>query len=328
MLLASTQKTQDLCRSLRITEEQLHYVLTHPGYVQFTIPKKSGGTRLISAPGIQLKTIQYRLARKLNKMYARVHPTSVYGFIPKQTLEAEFTIKGNAQQHTGQRVVLNIDLKDFFHSITLQQVYELFRSDLFQLSDTAAKVLALLCCEQKKLPMGAPTSPVVSNFICLKLDAKLQNLSKAEGLIYTRYADDLTFSHSTDITPEQIGGIRKIIHEFGFTINEKKVHRQHQNGKQWVTGLKVNEQVNVDRKYIRNLRAIIYDISLHKGKIAACKYYRLPVESEVSQEVEIKFFRAVRGKIEYVGFVKGIDNPVFIKLRSDFNKVSRFVGFM
>lgn len=328
MLTVSKQNTRDICRSLRISEEVLKDVLQYPGYHNFSIPKKSGGTRSIAAPGPMLKKIQSRLAHKLNRMYANVHPPCVYGFVRKQTINATYTIKGNATQHTGKGMVYNLDLKDFFHSITLKQVYELFQSDLFHLTETAAKVLTLLCCEQQRLPMGAPTSPVVSNFICLQMDQALQSFCVFEDIMYTRYADDLTFSHPTTITPEQIHTIRETIARFGFTINEKKVHAQHRNGKQWVTGLKVNEQVNVDRKYIRNLRAIIHDIGLNKGKAAARKYYKLKEDAELSPEQELKFFRTIRGKIEFVGFVKGFEHAVVVKLIRDFNKVSRFVGRM
>lgn len=137
----------------------------------------------------------------------------------------------------------------------------------------AATVLAQICCFKNQLPQGAPTSPVVSNMICSKLDSQLQALAKEHRCVYTRYADDITFSTSLKSFPravahvvrtksgeeiELVSILRSIIEANGFVVNPEKLRLRAANQSQTVTGLTVNRIVNVRRRFIRELRAMLH----------------------------------------------------------------------
>ncbi len=248
-------------------------------YRRFYIPKKSGGQRLISAPMPRLKTAQYWVLENILKKVP-VHDAA-HGFLPGRS------IVGNARPHVGQDVVINLDLKDFFPTITYKRVKGLFRS--FGYSEHAATIFALLCTEpdvdqvaidgeryyvkagERHLPQGAPSSPMLTNIICRRLDRRLIKLAETFGFIYTRYADDITFSGSREKIPE-IGKLLAktrgiIIHE-GFTPHPDKTRILHRGGKQEVTGIVVNDKLSVDRKMLRRLRAALFQVEKDgvKGK--------------------------------------------------------------
>lgn len=186
---------------------------------RFTIPKKSGGERLISAPMPRLKRAQYWV---LDNILARapLHDAA-HGFAPERS------ILTNARNHVGRDVVINLDLKDFFPTLTYARVKGLFEA--LGYAEAVAIPLALLCTEPdvdevtldgerhfiadgpRLLPQGAPTSPAITNLICRKLDRRLMGLSRTLGFVYSRYADDLTFSGSGEAV-KKIGTLLKAVH--------------------------------------------------------------------------------------------------------------------
>jgi RNA-directed DNA polymerase len=148
-----------------------------------------------------------------------------------------------------------VDLKDFFPSITFRRVRGLFEAKPYQLDHSVATVLARICCHKNSLPQGAPTSPIISNMICARMDSQLRQLAVRHRCAYTRYADDLTFSTSTRNFPEALaeivstetGNKLKIgvennhkIKLNGFEINQQKTRLQTSDKRQVVTGLTVN----------------------------------------------------------------------------------------
>lgn len=210
-------------------------------YVSFEIPKKSGGYRHISAPVRGLKEIQKCLNYLLELIY---YPKdNVTGFVRGKS------IVNNASPHIGKNYIFNIDLKDFFPSIEQARVWKKLQLRPLCLTKEVASAIAGLCSmeiEDEKgnkryiLPQGSPTSPMLSNIVCERLDWKLSGVARRFGLTYTRYADDITFSsmhnvyqHDGDFCKE----LRHIIAEEHFTINTSKVKLQKRGGHQEVTGL-------------------------------------------------------------------------------------------
>ena len=237
-------------------------------YSRFTIPKRRGGTRQIEAPGEKLKALQRRvLHRLLNPLPA--HPAAT-GFVPGRS------IVDNARPHVGQGVVINLDLADFFPSITAERVAESWRG--LGWDAEAATILSRICTQEGRLPQGAPTSPAVSNLVCRRLDARLAALAKKHEGQYTRYADDLTFSFAglginKRLRPTKrrpllkrpprppsralLTQIKSILEAEGFQIQMKKrvrIQRPHQ--RQTATGLVVNRTVNLPRRTRRLIRAM------------------------------------------------------------------------
>ena len=164
-------------------------------YRQFEIPKKSGGTRKIIAPGGDLKNIQRMLSILLS--FAVTPDSHAHGFI------RERSVITNASLHVGKNYVLNLDLKNFFPSITYSQVVRALRK---RFNKETSTFIAKICTWRESddlledvLPQGAPTSPILSNMVCEPLDEKLSKLAVNFGLTYSRYADDITFSSNHSV---------------------------------------------------------------------------------------------------------------------------------
>ena len=229
-------------------------------YEIFSVNKKSGEPRVVMAPSTPLKIVQRKLCNILNEVY-KPKP-SVNGFVQNRSVVT------NASLHSNKRYVLNLDIENFFPSINFGRVRGMFLKKPYEMPEKVATILAQICCHKNQLPQGAPTSPVVSNMICARLDGELQRLAKANNCTYSRYADDITFSTSMPSFPEDIAKIElgnsvhdvilgkdllRIIGENGFAINENKTRLQRRNHKQEVTGLTVNRYPNITRKYTNQI---------------------------------------------------------------------------
>ncbi len=309
-------------RLCQITNTAFHKLQSHindPVYKQYRIPKKSGGFREIMAPGKELKRIQKSLNYYLQAYYLYIKPAEVNGFvINPRYIKVRCGIVENANAHVNKKYVLNIDLKDFFPSISARKVKELFSSDVFLFNEQIATALTLLTTYSGKLPTGAPTSPVISNFLCLKLDRELIEFCASNELTYTRYADDLTFSTNNFIKTDTILDILNIIKQNNFVFNERKIRLRSSNKKQTVTGLTVNEKVNVDRKLLKKIRAMLHDLTMNGMEQAARRH--LNIVGDI-KPADIKVFNyRLEGYINFVGQVRGKDDPLYIKLKREFNK--------
>jgi len=249
---------RDIASLLGIEYNRLNYHLyivpASQRYTTFQIPKKSGDTRLISAPATALKIIQ----RKLNQVLQAVYPRkpSVHGFV------RGVSVVTNAQEHAKRKFVLRVDLRDFFPSINFGRVRGMFMAVPYQRNPAVATVLAQICCFDGGLPQGAPTSPIVSNMICAKMDSQLQNLAREHRSFYTRYGDDIIFSTFLSHFPPELAtmdssrraeigpALEQVIEENGFQVNPDKVRLQFHNRRQVVTGLTVNRFPNLSRRYL------------------------------------------------------------------------------
>jgi RNA-directed DNA polymerase len=268
-------------------------------YVQFNVPKKGGGSRTLCAPHRKLAAVQrWILTNIVNKLEVE---SVAHGF------RTGCSILTNARVHVGQAVVINLDLEEFFPSITFPRVRSVFQRAGY--SPAASTILALLCTECRRrsevvdgqtrylasgpraLPQGACTSPGLSNQVARRLDRRLAGLVARMGLKYTRYADDLTFSGDNTFKARLgylLARVRHIVRDEGFTVNEKKTRVLRRHTAQQVTGLTVNARVAIPRPELRRLRAILHH-NLHNEQPT----------SGVSQ----RFHRWMRGTIAYVQMI-------------------------
>lgn len=255
----------DLADYLNIKRSTLSFVLyiqdKEKQYKSFDIPKRNGGSRTILAPQGSLKEIQKRLAKALALYKQTLISEGKALDIYSHGFEKNKSIISNAKPHRNKRYVLNVDLKDFFPSIHFGRVRGFFlRNMYFQMTDEMATVIAQLACFEGKLPQGAPTSPVISNLICESLDYRISKLSRKYKLLYTRYADDLTFSTNRAdflaISYEFMNSLEKCIERAGFHINHEKTRLSYKNSRQEVTGLVINKKVSVKRDYYKKTRAM------------------------------------------------------------------------
>ncbi len=311
----------DLAKMLNTNGVKLLEVINEPNYFEYQIPKKRGGKRNIQAPGKYLKNIQQKLNEHFQLLYAEQKMKPVHGFVPKYSSSAK-SIVSNAKAHVGKKVVLNIDLLNFFESISAKQVKQMFLQPPFVLPEKIATVLTLLVTYKNKLPTGAPTSPVVSNFICMALDIALQEKCKEMKWRYTRYADDLTFSSNSPLGVKNIYGVIEIIRNYGFEVNAKKFRIQSDKSKQIVTGIKVNEKPNLERSYIRNIRAALYQWNKHGLDIASIKEHNLSANKSETKsnlhQMNQYFINRLGGRIAFLAMVRGKDDALYIKYRDKF----------
>jgi Reverse transcriptase (RNA-dependent DNA polymerase). len=317
----SLENPIELCRFFETSILKLEEIINHPKYSYHTISKKRGGMRHIFVPEKQLKKIQRRLNYFLQTYYLWIKPEEVHGFVinPRHLNKIRCNIVANAKAHIGKKHILNIDLKDFFSSISSSRIKKLFMSSVFNFSEQMAIALTLLTTYEGKMPTGTPTSPVLSNFICLELDADLQAFCQENNLQFTRYADDLTFSSNERISENVILQIKELICLNGFNINEKKLHLKSSHRKQTVTGLVVNEKVNVDRKRLRNIRAMLHDLTKNGLETATQRHFNL---TNLSNEKQRQLFvNRLKGYINFVGQVRGHDDIIYQKMFIEFNKI-------
>jgi RNA-directed DNA polymerase len=285
-------------------------------YQQFSIAKGAGKLRLISAPDRRLNILQSKLTPLLNQLYRIRKP--VHGFVPARS------VKTNAEAHGQRRFVVNLDLQDFFPTITENRIRGLLQA--LGVNYRVSAIIARLCCLNDHLPQGAPTSPVLSNMICFRLDTDLLEIAKGARAIYTRYADDISFSSYQPPAPLFEGALpavgrfspevlaprlREAFLGNGFAVNPDKAHYADRNSRRIITGVKINAGLNVDRRYVRNIRAVLHSIE-ETGLIDAQAKY-------VSKGGRGFLAAYLRGKISYIAFLKGRSDPVARSLAIRYN---------
>ena len=308
----SLKHTFEFANLLMVDPVKLNYHINKPLYYSFQVPKKSGGIRKIQSPNEDLKRIQKSLNYFLQLVYLSVKPNSVHGFVRKPgTKDVVFNIISNAAVHVNSKYVLNMDLQDFFPSISAKQVRDVLLAEPFNFCPEIATLVALLGSYEKRLPTGSPCSPVLANMVCYEMDKELELYCLVNSINYTRYADDLSFSGNNYFEQNTIDQIKTIINRNQFTVNTKKTRAHSSCSQQTVTGLVVNQKVNVDRKYIRNLRAILHDWKLNGLEKATLKHFNGVYDS-------LKFIKKIKGKIEFVGQVRGKEDGIYLKLKEKF----------
>lgn len=311
------RKIDDLAAILGVRSVQLKTLALNPDYNTFKIPKKSGGFRTIEAPSQALKRVQKNLNYHLQHVYLLFRPEFVHGFTIKTEKEAHPPgIISNARAHISRSNIMSLDLVDFFHSFSAKSVWDLFRKDPFNFPEPLANILTMLTTWYDILPMGSPVSPVLSNFLTFNLDHKLSVFTASQNGIYTRYADDITFSFNCWISDEIIQKIKMIISEEGFRINEKKFRIQSENARQMVTGLVVNNKVNINRRYIRQLRTVLFDWRVNGIDRAARNYYKL--RHYPDHPIKYRFQKSVKGRIQFIGYVRGKNDRIFKNLNEQY----------
>ncbi len=300
----------DVAKALGLTISKLRWLCFHAEatetvhYIGFEVPKRSGGTRRIAAPHQMIAAAQQWV---LENILAKVPlQDRAHGFVTGRSTVT------NAKEHVGRGLVINLDLKEFFPSITFPRVLGAFKR--LGYSPASATVLALLCTESPRqeavyngkvlhvavgpraLPQGACTSPALSNVISRKFDARLAGRAKKLGFHYTRYADDLTFSRP-EFGREGVAFLmamaRHVVQEEGFALNPKKGRVQVNAGRQMVTGVVVNQKLSIPREDRRRLRAV-----LHQAKKTGLEAQNTERHPNFRQHVEglIAYFSMVNAE--------------------------------
>jgi hypothetical protein len=229
-----------------------------PRYYEQSIPKRSGGRRQLLVPADDLKAVQRTLLRKvLGRLPAH---EAVHGFRKGRSIVT------NARPHMGRAAVLRMDIQDFFPSTDADRVLRYFQA--IDWDPVASGLMARLTTHKGGLPQGAPTSPWLANIVNYQMDQRLASIAKLFDALYTRYADDLTFSFTDGLRAEIAGVIQCVqdaLVDYGYKLHTKKklrLARRHQ--RMVVTGLVVNEGVRLPRETRRKLRAARHHVATGK----------------------------------------------------------------
>ena len=284
--LPAISKVSQLCEALNLTVSELRRLCyqreasTYSHYTRFEIPKRSGGMRAIWAPLPKLKQAQHWILHEILERLL-VHGAA-HGFLSGRSIAT------NAAEHCNSQLLVKLDIENFFPTISWKRVKGVFRKAGYP--EQIATLLALLCTEapreivqdngktyyvalaERCLPQGAPTSPALTNALCLRLDRRITGFADKAGWRYTRYADDLTFSFAADNQNQAdisrlLGTVKRILGEEGFKVNVKKTHVIRPHQAQQVTGLIVNgtQTPRVNRNLKRQMRAALHNLQQGKG---------------------------------------------------------------
>lgn len=296
-------------------------------YHHFSIPKKSGGQRNISAPSRGLSHILYYVNIILKAIYQPSDYTM--GFVEGRG------VVDNASRHIGQNYVFNTDLENFFSSIEQPRVWKRFQLAPFNFNKQIANILAGLCCIREKkedgkfiyiLPQGAPTSPLITNAICDKLDRRLSGLARRFGLHYSRYADDITFSSMHNVYHENgefQTELKRIIEGQGFRMNIGKTRLQKLGQRQEVTGLTISNRVNTSSEYVAEIRNLLHIWEKYGYNDAFKRFYpQYKIKKGHVKNGEPMLENVLYGKLQYLKMVKGYKDPVYSALQARYDRLT------
>jgi len=291
------------------------YKLDKPGfapkYSEFSVTKKAGGVRTIKAPHKALKAVQKRLAQDLLKIEGQLEAARVKksNCILAHGFKKKLSIITNGENHRHRRYVFNVDLKDFFPTINFGRVRGFFmKHEAFKLQEPVATILAQIACHNNQLPQGSPCSPVISNLVASLLDVRLNELAHRHNCTYTRYADDITFSTSERNFPNAIGRhdvastnqweagpkLLKVIQRAGFELNPTKTRMQYSHSRQEVTGVVVNQKVNIPADYYAKVAAMCHHLFMDGECFNKVSGVKQPFPT-----------KKLRGRLAYIYQVRG-----------------------
>ena len=306
----------------RITASELNKysdIYNNNRYAKFRIPKKNRrGFRVIFAPEERLKIILRCVNILLQSLYNPKEYVTGFAY--------NTSVVKNASFHKSKDYVYNIDLKDFFYSINSSLIVRQLQKAPYFYSENVSTIIANLSSilhnsvHTAVLSQGSPASPILSNIVCGTMDEELYALSLFYNTAYSRYADDITFSSNDNVFQESnyfYDDLEKIITSNGFCINKKKERLQTKGIRQVVTGLVVNEKVNVSRSYIKDLRNLLY-IWRRYGERAAQKCFGRKAKKN-NKPANTFFINYLRGKLSYLSLVKGEKDTVYLRLKNEFN---------
>lgn len=265
-------------------------------YRHFSIPKSNGEKRNIDEPLPDLKYVQTWILKNILERcsvskYAKAYVKGM-------------TLKHNARFHRAQKIVVTMDIKNFFPSININDITKIFKEMGYY--HNLSCFLAYLCCLDNALPQGAPTSPYLSNLRMLSLDKKISDYCMSNGIRYTRYADDLTFSG--DFNPHLlIKTISKMVYDYGFSVNSKKTRVARKNSRQEVTGIIVNSHMQISKEQRKKIRQQFYYIN------------KFGLESHLAHTKECRahYLNHLLGKVNFAVFV----NPKDKEMKSYYDKL-------
>lgn len=310
------QTERHLRELLEVEAIEWLYLTERATYRDFQIPKRNGGFRSVEDPEPALKSVLRQLNDYLQATYHGVRTEAAFGFLlcPDNDPDPR-NIRTNAQRHCNRPYLLNADFLDFFHAVNQPMIQAVFEGEPFGFSEDLSALLARLCCRKGRLPMGSPTSPVLSNFAARPLDETLLTIARQHGWCYTRFADDLSFSSDTLISKTQLHQIRQQCELEGFRFNDRKLVQYGPYDDKFVTGLLVGETVDMPADYVKTLLAEI-------DKLQTLTEIKFRTGQHESAWVE-RFKQQLAGHLRFARFVLGPSDPDYQLLMNAYTNAQK-----
>ncbi len=315
MHITEVRTPVQLARLLYHDLHGLQAIAERPGYRHFTIPKSDGSQRTIETPHLALKEVVSALASHLQDVYYSLRPACSHGFIKSGFRGASYHIVSNASAHLGCRYLVNIDLDDFFHQVSTEKVKRIFEMDRFNFSHETEDLLTKLVCYQDRLPMGSPSSPVLSNFAMLAADEELTNWASGYHITYTRYVDDLTFSCTKPLPPHFKKEIQSILQSHRFVPDPQKEKWFDKEDIKVVTGLVLTDSgLQLPLAFFEDM-----EDSLQTAKMMMEKSLWLP--PEMVGPIKNNLHQTLAGRLSMVKQVYGQQDRVYQRLHTEIQDI-------
>lgn len=250
-LMVSSDELADYAgTSLKRLQELAERVISGSDFQTNVYATFNRGRREIVVPSTALDRVAKNLHRSFTRELPYKPPPHVHGFVKGKST---FT---NAAEHLGQACVLRVDLSEFFPSISASRVYMALCT--LGLEPEAAELCIQIATIDDRLPIGLATSPILSNMVFERTDDRLVEYCAVNGLKFTRYVDDMTFSG--DVSDQHLAEIDGLLSEFGWTVNRRKTAFMRRGGPQYVTGLYVgcSDRPRIPRRVKRQMRRVCF----------------------------------------------------------------------
>lgn len=294
---------KDLANHLNLSEYTLHKIIkcTDKYYKEIRIPKKNGGTRRLACPSKKLKAVQAWILRNILD-HLSVNPSAT-------AFKKRTNITSNIERHTDNQFFLCLDIDNFFESIPQKNINNFFKA--LGYNKHVSFILAKICTYKGFLPQGGVTSPALSNLINIKLDKRISGYCSKRNIVYSRYADDFTFSsNNPNKLIQSIKILKKIINEENYQLNNNKTRIIRPGNAKKITGLLITDEgkISIGRKQRKTLRATIYN-SLNNDNLT------------IQEKIDIE--NHING---WLSFLKGIDYNSYqqlLKWKEEFEKKAK-----
>lgn len=313
---------QGFCRKVYIDWDDWQRAVNNPIYIHFSIAKRSGGKRRIHSPDKRLKRVQRGIVTAMSSWYYDRLPDAVYGFIPKAFSKGvPRHVRTNAGRHGVNSYLLNVDIDNFFPSITEEKLAQRWLDLWPQTSAALLADLRVLLCYKGKLPTGAPSSPLLSNWYTLPLDKNLEAFAKTCGLTYTRYVDDMSFSSQekwpVDVEPRLVA----LIEAQGFRLNADKRRWYGYADEKVVTGIRFNGGLlmglHVEKEFIKNFRRCLKAYQRHI-------WWQEVNGSTPHVKHKLRWLRqSIRGQLAYCAHVQGERHELVLTLKQEWKSIQK-----
>jgi len=316
--LMAVRTTGDVARLLGITSERMAQTALQAAYATFYVDKRNGGKRLIEDPAPQLKTLQRRLNDLFQGLYWLDRTEAAYGFVVNP-IDDPYPrhIVTHAERHLGCRRLINVDLESFFHQIDNERVRKALLAAPLQLDTEVVDTLVKLTTWKGRLPMGAPTSPVLSNLAFRDEDLYLTRFARDHGWLYTRYADDLTFSsRDQSMEPHHLNEIVQHLEDgLKYTVHPEKRRYSGDGDEKSVTRLVLSgAQVTLPDDYFRQLDETLKDLTASRRV-----HHRMGGRHTLWLEA---YNQRIEGLLSYARYVLDERDPVYLDLKRQYDEAN------